>query len=182
MGRISYRRLVHSLDVMYEAVAIARRFGVHAFSAAIAGLTHDIAKEEPMARQQAWALAFDPQAYTDEPIAHSAAASYVLAHELGIDDRAILRAIQMHSTLSPDPEPLELVLYLADKIEPGRDYADLTLIRKKAQFSLEEACCLVIEGQEVALARQGQTLKPETQIAYQRLKERVSEMKGKQFE
>ena len=48
--------------------------------------------------------------------------AYFAEHKYGITDPEILEAIRLHSTGAPDMTELDMVVYLADLIEPGRDF------------------------------------------------------------
>lgn len=53
----------------------------------------------------------------------------IVKKELGLEDQGVLDAISYHVTGRPDWTRLEQVLYLADKIEPDRDYLGVDKVR-----------------------------------------------------
>ena len=57
----------------------------------------------------------------------------------GITDDSILSAIRYHTTGREEMTPLEKILYLADKLEPARDYSDLAELRALALKDLDAA-------------------------------------------
>ena len=170
---MSTGRLVHVVNVMYEALELALRFGGDPEQAAVAGILHDIVKELPLAEQRklASSVAYD-EAMADA-ILHGPAATTYLQDELGIHDPDILRAVANHSVLSEEPELLEMLVYLADKIEPGRQYEDLPEIRAAAQRQLEEAVLLTIDGQERNLRGKRHELLPQTLEAKHVIQQRL---------
>ena len=61
------------------------------------------------------------------------------AKELGITDQEILDAVRFHTVGAPHMTPLQQLTYVADFIEPGRDFPDVATARAVAQTSLEQA-------------------------------------------
>lgn len=175
MHMMSSYRLVHSLNVMYEAVRLARRFSVDPWKAAVAGLLHDMAKEKDYRRYPELLAKMDPSFLNNKPIIHGPVGSYLVKEQFGIDDPAIRDAIYHHSSLSPVPAPLEKVVYLADKIEPGRDFADLEPIRRMAEIDLDRAILLTIEGSSAGIMARGGKIHKDTLAARNYLQRRVQE-------
>ena len=65
--------------------------------------------------------------------------------KLDITDEDILNAVKYHTTGRAGMSTLEKVIYLADAIEPGRNYPDVDKVRKLAEISLEKACLFSME-------------------------------------
>jgi HD superfamily phosphohydrolase YqeK len=63
----------------------------------------------------------------------------LLEHELRIKDREILEAVRVHTTGFPGMSTLAKVVYLADCLEPGRDFPGLIDIRNIARNDLDRA-------------------------------------------
>lgn len=175
MRLISYDRLVHSLNVMYEAVRIARRFGVDPWKAAVVGLLHDMAKEQNHRRYPAILAKIEASFLQNKPILHGPVGAFLIKEQFGIEDPAISDAIYHHSSLSPIPAPLEKVLYLADKIEPGRDYADLAPIRAMAQVDLDRAVIMTIDGSAAGILSGGGHVHKDTLAAKSYLLKKIEE-------
>lgn len=141
--RMSKKRYIHSVNVAYEAVKLARKYGADEDKAFIAGYLHDCAKELDTQEQRRLAEQSEFQTEAVEldtpPLLHSIAGAVVVKNELGIDDRDILEAIRYHTTGAPDLPPLAQIIYLADLISADRDYKDVKKMRKAAYESLDEA-------------------------------------------
>lgn len=141
--RMSKKRYIHSVNVAYEAVKLARKYGADEDKAFIAGYLHDCAKELDTQEQRRLAEQSEFQTEAVEldtpPLLHSIAGAVVVRNELGIDDRDILEAIRYHTTGAPDLPPLAQIIYLADLISADRDYKDVKKMRKAAYESLDEA-------------------------------------------
>ena len=67
---------------------------------------------------------------------------------------------------------LEKVIYLADCIEPGRDYPGVDAIRKEAEISLDGAVLKAMEGTIKHVQDQGAALDKDTLEAADFLKEK----------
>lgn len=175
MTLISPFRLVHSLNVMYEAVRLARRFGVDPWQAATAGLLHDMAKEQDYRRFPELLARIEPSFLNNKPILHGPVGAFLVKEQFGIDDPAVCDAIYHHSSLSPIPAPLEKVIYLADKIEPGRNFGDLEPIRQMAREDLDKAILLTIEGSSAGIMARGGRIHKDTLAAKNYLLKKVAE-------
>ncbi len=155
-------RLTHSLNVMYEAVRLARRFGVSPWSAAVAGILHDVAKEQDYKKFPSVLERLDEETLANKSIVHGpVGASFVRAY-FHVEEPAILDAIYYHSTLSPVPTDLEKIVFLADKTEPGRDFTDLAEIRQMAQLDLNRAVLMTIDATAIVLKRNRKNLHSDT--------------------
>lgn len=139
-NRLSKKRFKHTLGVVESAVQLATVYGIDIEKARIAALLHDCAKELPLSDMQLLVSEFP----CDEEIVHNGAllhglAGMVLAKErYGIHDESILEAIRVHTTGKVDMSPLDKVIFLADYIEPNRDFPGVEDIRLASQRSLDE--------------------------------------------
>lgn len=132
--RLSPHRVAHSLGVVHLASRLSSRFGVDEEAAIIAGLGHDLAKADPLSAQRLAAgeaaarwprigivvTAMESEPRFGDKILHGPAASFLLFDKFGVRDADILEAVAFHSSASPAMSPLASVLYIADKLEPGR--------------------------------------------------------------
>ena len=66
------------------------------------------------------------------------------AEEFGVSDPEILDAITYHTTGRGNMTLLDKIVYLADKLEPSRTYADLTEERKLAVTDIDAALRLCV--------------------------------------
>ena len=70
---------------------------------------------------------------------HGEVGARIINQELGITDQEILDAVRFHTVGAPHMTPLQQLTYVADFIEPGRDFPDVATARAVAQTSLEQA-------------------------------------------
>lgn len=139
---ITGEKYEHSLGVGETAARLAKRYGADVKKAEIAGLLHDITKQ-----QDNVALA---QMYGIASVAvktlHGPVAAEWLRDKGYVRDAEILSAIRYHTTGREDMGLLEQIVYLADFIEPARDFKGVDKLRKLADKDLEKAVLLSIEG------------------------------------
>ena len=147
--RLDEARLEHSLLTAREAVMLAHRHGLDAEKARLCGLVHDCAKLRGAALESYMKeLGFSPTA--DERknpyMIHARLGALAARKEYGIDDPEILRAIRLHTLGSPDMTPFDEVIFLADKLEPTRDYRKIAKIRVLAYEDMDAAVAAVIRN------------------------------------
>ena len=133
------KRFKHCLGVEQAAIDLAERFGVDVEKAGLAGLLHDYAKklsdEEFLALIDKYAL--DP-ALKDwgNNVWHGMVGIYKIQEDLGLTDPEILRAIEVHTVGSAQMSDLDKVVYVADYIEPNRDFPGVEQAREIAHVRL----------------------------------------------
>ena len=120
-------RYEHTLGVMYTAEALAMRYGVDMTKAAVAGLLHDCAKCIPNAQKLKLCKKHDIEISELEKnnpsLLHAKLGAYMAKMVYGVNDEEILSAIRWHTTGKPDMSMLDIIIYMADYIEPNRDKA-----------------------------------------------------------
>ena len=141
---LSEKRLSHSLLVTYTARGLARIHGVNEDTAASAALLHDCAKCMPLAAMQRVArehrLLLDKDTMQSGNLLHGSVGAVIAETEYGVTDPNVLSAIRCHTTGKIGMLPLDMIVYLADKIEPSRrSYPALETVRQLAQTDLVAA-------------------------------------------
>lgn len=123
------KRLIHCSNAAFVAYELAADSGLNGCSAFKAALVHDIAKEMTLEEQAEWArasiVAVPEYAYSSKHRLHGfAAAGYLYKKEPDFTEEE-LAAIAFHTIGRTDMTSLDMLVYCADKIEPGRgdDYA-----------------------------------------------------------
>lgn len=167
-------RLAHSIGTMEEAVRLAERFDGPVEQARVAGLLHDCAKGLSLAamREQAREIgvAVDPERWQYEELLHAPLGAALLRKVFGVTDPDIVRAVKWHNTGTSPMEKLDLILYLADKIEPTRRRRyGLDVVRRLALTSLEKATAESMRQSLEYLKRSGRWAHPDTLAAYEAL-------------
>ena len=168
---LSEDRFEHTLGVMYTAESLAMRYGVDMTKAAVAGLLHDCAKCIPNNQKLKICKKHDIEISEMEEknpsLLHAKLGAYMAKKAYGVEDEEILSAIRWHTTGKPDMSLLDIIIYMADYIEPNRDKApNLKEIRKLSFVNIEEALYQVLEGTLNYLKDRQETIDPMTQISY----------------
>ena len=158
------KRLKHTYGVAAEAKKLAQRYGEDPDKAELAGLCHDmmrnISPEESAELVRRYGL---PEKLADNPnLAHGKIAAKVLADVYGMPDEDLLNAVMYHTTGRKGMSRLEKILYLADAIEPGRDYPQVGALRKVAKEDLDKACILCMERSMEYVRSTGASVDPDT--------------------
>ena len=140
-------RVNHILRVEKRAADLAVAHSLDKQKAAIAGLMHDLAKcFKPqrllhMAREEG--LSLDEILETNPHLLHADVSAIVARDTFGIEDEQVLDAIANHTLGSAQMSPLSCIVFLADKIEPGRgDSAYLQALRQISQENIFQAVYL----------------------------------------
>ena len=125
---MSKKRFAHSLGVAETAEALAGLYGVDVRKAHLAGLVHDWDKgfdDDDGIRERVHELGLDeriaPEVVEKMPqVLHAHTAAAALAREFPSMPADVLQAIDRHTTAAVDMTPLDMVLYIADCLEPHR--------------------------------------------------------------
>ena len=167
--QMSERRFRHVLGVEETAVALAAKYGADEAKASIAALTHDYAKERPndefelIIRLDGFDLAL--LNYGNE-IWHGLVGADIVQRELAIDDEEILQAIRVHTTGAAKMSLLDKIIYVADYIEPGRDFPGVKEAREIALVDLDAAVAYETKHTLLHLIEQEHKIYPKTLETY----------------
>lgn len=144
------KRYIHSAGVSAEAKKLAKRYGADADKAAVAGILHDCAKgykiDEQFELCRKYKISLLESDIKCPAVIHAILGAELAKRIYGIDDDEILSAIKYHTVGKADMSLLEKIIYLADMIEPNRDYKGVKKLRKLAYKDIDEALkeCMAI--------------------------------------
>jgi predicted HD superfamily hydrolase involved in NAD metabolism len=142
-SRLSEKRYGHTARVADTAEDLARIHGLDPSRTRLAALLHDAAREmEPeefLRLAEAWDLHVGEPERQSPKLLHAPVAAELAQRELGVEDQEVLGAIRAHTVGEPGMGPVAIALYVADKIEPARDYPSVGRIRDLARRDLREA-------------------------------------------
>ena len=141
--RLSEKRYGHTVRVADTAESLARKHGLDPAQTRLTALLHDAAREtEPdefLRLAKEWNLSVGEPERQSPKLLHGPVAAELARRELGVADEEVLAAIRVHTIGAAEMGPLALALYVADKIEPARDYPSVGKIRDLASSDLREA-------------------------------------------
>ena len=134
------KRIAHSVSTGLFMEQYADVAAVDPKTAYIAGTYHDLAKDLPleemvrlsrsMKERGIYTIDYFDYKVNNPSLLHGVAASELLYTEYGVDDKSILTAIAHHTTGGAGLDNLAKWTFLADFIEPLRDFHDAVKIRK----------------------------------------------------
>ena len=135
------KRMPHVLGTEQEAVRLVRRYGGDETQARIAALLHDCTKKLDMAQQLAlcerYGIMLDELEQRALKLLHSKTGAAIARDVFGVED-AVYDAILYHTTGKPDMTRLEKIIYLADYIEPTRDFPGVDELRKTVYEDMDK--------------------------------------------
>ncbi len=163
--RLKPSRYQHSLGVSQTAEQLARIYGVDCDDAAIAGLLHDWDKALPVkelkriCKKEGLASKFTRKHVTG--VLHAFTAPMSLRREFPWLSDAQLQAIERHTCGHEDMEPLDMVVFVADAIEPARDFEGVEALREVVgRVSLDELYMRTFASSLSGLVSAGRTVYP----------------------
>jgi nicotinate-nucleotide adenylyltransferase len=183
---LSEKRLLHSLLVAATARRLANIHGLNEEQCELAGLIHDCAKCMPLQTLQHIArerrLLVDKETLANENMLHGPVGAVLAETQYSVADPNILSAIRCHTTGRVGMLPADMVLYLADKIEPSRRYYPaLETLRNLSEVNLVAATLYSLRSTQAYVTHQRQALHPSTQRVIDWL-ERLPVEKEKEIE
>lgn len=144
-GMVKEKRYKHILGCEETAVALARKYGADVETVAYAAVLHDMTKEFPLKEQlklaEKWNIILDYEQENLPHLIHADTAAAMAREELGMWD-GVCTAIARHTVGGSGMSREDLIVYLADLIEPTRAYPGVEQLREAAERDLREACIL----------------------------------------
>ncbi len=146
--RLSKKRYTHSVNVAQASYKLAELNGGDKKRCYLAGLLHDIMKEEAPELQKQYCaesgLDPDPAELLSPQLWHAVAGGYFVREELKITDTEIIGAIRFHTIARADMPLIEKIVYLGDMISEDRSYKDVDKFRKICYDNLDKAMSVAL--------------------------------------
>ena len=169
------KRVPHVSGVEEEAARLARRWGGDEILARRAGILHDCTKylglEEQLALCRKYGLELDELEQRAVKLLHSKTGACIARDVFGEPDE-VYWAIYWHTTAKADMSLLEKIIYMADYIEPNRDFDGVERLRALAYQDLDQALLLGVETTIQEMKEREQPIHPNTLQAQAWLRER----------
>ena len=161
-------RVKHVLGCRDTAVDLAKHWGADETDAARAGILHDITKaiDGPLQLTlcEAYGKILSDFSRRYPKTLHALTGSLVAERIFG-EDKAVVSAIEHHTTGKADMNLLEKIIYVADYMEPNRDFPGVERLRELAYSDITAALKLGLEMTLEHLKRQGNEVSPESREA-----------------
>lgn len=173
--RIGEKRFLHTLRVRDTAIELAKIHGVDQEKAEVAGFLHDCAKirdhEELIKAAKKSGLLLTKEMQKAPQIIHSYLGALYARDLYGIEDEDILNAITYHTTGRANMADLEKIIFLADYIEPMRNFDGVEKARQLAKKDLDEAMYFALNNTLNFLVKHDTYIVPTTVTARNYYKE-----------
>lgn len=175
--KLTNQRYEHTLRVVEEAVKLAQLYQVSTEKAGLAAMLHDYAKNMP-AKDLKRMIVNNPVLPKDlldyhQELWHGPVGATLIKQELGINDKEISSAIRHHTTGKANMSALDLIIFVADYIEPGRNFPGLTEVQEMAYQNLIHAAWMASRNNIQFLMSKKARIYPDTFHAYNDLTKKL---------
>ena len=168
IGLLKPDRVKHVLGCRDTSAELAKVWGVSETDAARAGLLHDITKalDGPLQLNLcgAYGIQLNDFSQKNPKTLHALTGSLVAERIFG-ESEAVVSAICSHTTGKANMNTLEKIIYVADYMEPNRDFPGVEELRYLAYHDLDKALKMGLEMTLSMLKDQGREVSPESQQA-----------------
>jgi len=148
LSYLKNKRIPHVLGTEQEAIRLAERYGADVEKARVAALLHDCTKklnmEEQLALCSHYGIALDELEQKALKLLHAKTGAALARDVFGVDEE-IYHAIWWHTTGRAGMTLLEKVIYLADYIEPSRNFPGVDRLRSVCYEDLDKGLLLGLE-------------------------------------
>ena len=161
-------RVAHVLGCRDTAVELAKRWGANTTDAARAGILHDITKAIDGPLQLTLCAAYG-KILSDfsrkYPKTLHALTGSLVAERIFGENEEVVSAIAWHTTGKANMTLLQKIIYVADYMEPCRNFPGVEKLRELAFTDIDGALKLGLEMTLEHLNRQGNEVSPESREA-----------------
>jgi len=162
-------RFGHIVRVARLADVLAQAHGLDARKARTAGMLHDLARlysnQRLIEECERRAMPIDAFERANPVVLHARLGAELAREQFGVEDPEILSAIAKHTLGAAEMSPLDCVVYLADGLEPLRDFPERTALVALAENDLRAAMAATIGLTMRYLQKKGIAVAPQTAAA-----------------
>ncbi len=171
--RVGEARFMHCRRTAAVAMELCHRFSIDSHEGALAGIAHDIGRDEP-AEKLIWAAEragrrLSPIERKKPMLLHGWYGAALVGRIFPAVSADVLEAIEVHTTGRSGMGPLSMVLFCADYIEPGRKHIDGNFREELLEKSLEEMTLSIIDHHLSYLRAAGRRIVKDTLLLYDTL-------------
>lgn len=173
---IRAKRIPHVRGCEEAAVRLARIWGEDEDIARASAILHDCTKylelDEQLSLCAKYGIILDDLEQKAVKLLHSKTGAGVAKHVFGMPD-TVYDAIFWHTTGKADMTKMEKILYIADYMEPNRDFDGVEKLRELVYVDLSRACLLGLQMSIEDLTSRGNPVHKNTQEAYDFLRKEI---------
>ncbi|MCQ2610498.1 MAG: bis(5'-nucleosyl)-tetraphosphatase (symmetrical) YqeK [Treponema sp.] len=166
MACVTQSRYEHSVRTAQTCVKLCELSGVDPKMGFLAGICHDMCKcmDADVLKNLAKK---DGQPFADieerKPgLLHGRAAAVMIQSEFGITDPDLIEAVANHTFGKPGMCDLAKILFVADKIEPGRDHITKEYLKKMYKLPLDKMVYTVVKENVDYVEKKGNKVSDQT--------------------
>ena len=171
---IGEHRFNHTLRVVDEARKLAQIYNIDMDKTVTAALLHDCAKFLDKKNLLKMANDFDiilnDIMSNNQELIHGPLGAKIAEHKYNIKDSDILNSIQYHTTGRKDMSRLEKIIYIADYIEPQRNFHGVHRVRQLAYEDLDRSVLMAMDQTIVFLVNNNRLISTDTIEARNQIK------------
>jgi nicotinate-nucleotide adenylyltransferase len=162
---IKSKRIPHVRGTEETAAHLAQRWCADEEKARKAAILHDCTKyltlEEQLKLCHKYGILLDNMEEKALKLLHSKTGAAIARTEYGMDEE-ICSAIYWHTTGKADMTRLQKILYIADYMEPNRDFPGVERLRELVEQDLDAAVLLGLEMTMEEMEELGSPIHPNT--------------------
>lgn len=163
---INNKRYNHCINVMNTAVQLASQYGQDKEKAAIAGLLHDCARDikgdEVFALCEKFNIEINYLTQYQPDLLHGPIGANIAREVYGVKDELVFSAISCHTTGRENMNMMDKIVFIADYIEPNRNFPCINDVRKIVYEDIDSALILALDRTIKYVMSKGALIHPDT--------------------
>lgn len=169
------KRVPHVIGCSNTAQELAEQYGENSDDARRAGILHDITKalnaDEQLKLCDVYDIILDNFDRNHPKLLHAKTGAVIAGRVFG-ENPIVCEAINWHTTGKADMSTLQKIIYLADYMEPNRDFDGVEELRRLVRSNLDDALYLGLQMTMEQLRKKKQDVGPNSLAAIRFLEER----------
>ena len=174
------RRVNHVLGCAETAVKLAKIYGADPVVAMRAGLLHDVTKaidgEDQLLLVDKYGILISDFERSHPKLLHAKTGAAVAKYVFG-ESEEVCQAIYWHTTGKPDMSLMEKIVYLADYMEPNRDFPGVEELRRTVYADIDRGLLMGLEMCIAELVRENKTVCRDSADAMEYIRQQIDAKK-----
>lgn len=164
---VGQSRYEHSVRTAETCRKFCKKYGLDEKTGYLAGISHDMCKkldaQELLGLVEKDGKPISELEKANPSLLHGRAAAVRLQDEFDVHEPDVIEAVANHTFGRKGLCPLGKILYISDKIEPGREYVDDTYKKSIKNLSLDGLFYKVVSDSKEYLLKKGKKIALETE-------------------
>lgn len=178
LGAVSQKRYEHSVRTAQMCERLCSHYGLNPKKGYLCGIAHDMCKKFDdrllISIASKDGKPITPIESEKPPLLHGRAAAVKIREDFGVNDKEVIEAIANHTFGGEKLCDLAKLLFVADKIEPGREHVTEKYLDRLFSMSLNEMVYTVVNESVEYLTGKGKKISPVTRLFLTELKDTIS--------